>query len=368
MGFFINQKNETRQYWSLSERAERIIVNDIFKYNLQKGNDSFNNTGKEMQFSKFVNLVFTNYAERAECSVVKRINSIKHAKSITEEDYKALRMVMYLIVEEKFLSDKGKTQSSRIHNRNIDFMRSCEEELIYDTPGKYFRAVLEEYSSLSVPEREKIIYKECFDCIDCSLEESRPMQIDVCAYSGREQHSFYPIKSPMLSNDGTAYYCVGIECMEENGDKVFRPYTIRVSQISSCKITGRNMESLSAEQKLAYNKVKEELENVLPYTDVSFVRFPIKEIKVRFTIDGIRKLENITHNRPIHIEKCDELLINDEKWFVRIFKCTAEQLMFYLHDFGKDAVVISPEDVCVKMKKFYLEADGAYKNCFNSGL
>lgn len=354
MAILISRDNPTRAYWTLSEKAKEIITLDWRRITLQRADD------KKIKISKFVNIIFFNYKDMADSSVKLRMNRDGHLSGFDDKKYNELCGIMYKIIEEKYLSSKGMIQKIRIHKPNIEYMRTCGED--YDSAGVYFRAVLEEYATLSVAERERIIFKDHFEAIEKAYINENLLTVEVDAYNGPESHSFYPIYPCKMSNDGSAYYAVGIEVTHDKGDEIiFTPYTVKVSQIDCILSDGRDRKHLSEQLKEKFDKVRSDIDNDLIYADASFVRFKVIKAKVKLTENGLRKLYNISHNRPNIICRAEES--DDEAFYLCEFKCTAEQLMFYFQDFGKEAVIVSPEEVRQKMTDYYLSAYNAYTAC-----
>ena len=78
-----------------------------------------------------------------------------------------------------------------------------------------------------------------------------------------------------------------------------------------------------------------------------------KTIKVRFSERGKALYEKIYLHRPPYTKISGDIYE---------FDCSVTQLTQYLQRFGKNAVVVEPENVRVDMEIYYVNAYQAYKN------
>ena len=342
----------TRQYWKLSADARKTIQDDLGSFRFHYGED--------MTFAKFVNRIFLNYADKAESSVIRRMDELKATRKLNDKDYNMVAEIFKKYISDKYLSRNAHQCNERFRKETIAYMEKCGEEMVYGerSPGVYFQAVLEEYASLSNPKRALIVNKHIYEDIIEAYEKGRRIEAEINGYDKFEKHIVIPVREPQVDRNGYAYYFVGAEMYEENGKTRFKPYSVNFSRIRSITGAGKRYEPLTDEETKEFENVKKIIAEKEEKADVPFLKDEIKRIKVAFTDSGVKKLKNITHNRPFFYDK--ETAEYNGKTIYE-FHCTEAQLEYYLHKLGADAVVSETSaELRERLRKYYADALNAY--------
>ena len=357
-----NKSGAAKIYWLLSEYSIKVIESDMKDFDYLLKQHLINTV------SRMYNYIFKNYYKYAHCSVapewekdilddIRGIDDDKKNK-IWCKLRSATSAHLYSIIKGKYLCDKGIKQNYRLNSETIEILKNSKMDMIAeiykDNAGEYFRAVLEEYSHLPMYEREKYlnisVYSRLNNCISehDDFSKRRPLKVETDT-SHRSTHIIYAYKI-MPCKNLNHYYLVAVG-KGVHGKKPFTNYILRLTHILNAESVYNYQDGLTADE---LKKKSEEIDALLEKIDVPYIKDEYcDDIKVRFTDDGIKLLHRVVHNRPLH-EEPDE---NN----ICIFKCTDREIINYLHNFGKDAEVLSPTKIREKLSEFYKHADECYK-------
>ena len=327
---------------SLSLEAYSTILADM---------DIFQN---ENNLDGFINKILMNYKEISDASIslakerernkyISWIKTASGAEKISAEDSACLERLVEGYTKEltiKMNSYKNGVQlKPRINNENYDDLKlgtpAFQEEEYYRREGKYIKAILEEYALLTFYEREGVFFKDIIDCINEAIAMGNVLKLK---YVNRKQQqtqiAVRPYKiasSPLLQY----HYLVALPADTETNKDIL---VLRVSRITESKKLSRTSHITIHEQK--------HIDEVIRTKGIQYIVSQDSEIKVALTEQGYKLYKSILYLRP----KYTSITKDKEKW-VLTFMCAEEQIKNYFFQFGKEAIVLFPDN----LKQWFLD-------------
>lgn len=333
---------------ALSERALITMAEDMSVFSVPKA-------------STFINTVFQNYRSDAKSSISlylqQRKSELSRLFAASALDEKAQKKaVNHLIETEKqeivektrqYQKDKASSKLYHINDDNFNYLlEDCDEDKkdYYNMrPGKYIRAVIEEYCSLPFIQREKIYRKQVYDIIEQACKEHRILKVAADYYGTNEQFYVYPYKIVPDSFHTQSYLvCYSRKKAEEEKDKI-------VASFSMARINLPTM--LTKTFHLNQAETKHIEEQITKYSPAYLIGRP-EQIRVRLTERGKQAYRTRLFSRP---EK-----IGEEENDIYVFNCSSLQIMNYFFSFGADAEIISPKNLRIRFKNKYAQALALY--------
>lgn len=396
--------------FSLSASANRCIDNDRITFaNSEKGVDDF---------SDFVIVLMQNFAPHSETAIGQRI--AKERKKYTKIGIKESAISKLLDASESELQDKARKRLQKRQDvypavtRRFNcstkieaaFATDCiaeesSREVYGNIPGRFIRALLEEYAELPFAQRERYYFMDTWnrlnDKIGKCIELTTYSRINRRDESSRNKiRQFKPYSLEVDPTTGYNYVVgVGRELnkAKEHPMLKWEPCSYRL-----CRIVGLKDSILGSEDGLT----KDDLQNLSERrkeNDVSSMTSKAEEVTVAFTADGRKTLCQIGINRPRlkdekEVKKFSDALKADllskvkenkklrqengtvgekplvcELTFVCPAKGASSQAQTYFRRFGQDAVIRSKVTKIGKkktshgiMRGFYSMALKAYDN------
>ena len=321
---------------SLSQEAYSTIISDM---------DIFQN---ENNLDGFINKILANYKETSNASISlskerereKYVNWIKTAsgtEKISVEDSACLdRLVEGYINELTLKMNSFKTGvqlKPRINNDNYDDLNmgtsSFQEEEYYPREGKYIKAILEDYALLPFYEREGVFFKDIIDSINEAILTGNILKL---RYINRKQQqtqiAVRPYKiasSPLLQY----HYLLALPVDAERSNDIL---ALRVSRITETKKVARTSHITSKEQS--------HIDDIIRTKGIQYIVSKDSEIQVALSDQGYKLYKSILYLRP----KYTNISQKDNEWILT-FMCAEEQIKNYFFQFGKEAIVISPQSL-----------------------
>jgi hypothetical protein len=361
MGFkiIVNDENDkygttTKIYWTLSDNAYDVILLDMKDYQRQHFNT------EKLTPTKMFNKVFLCFYESAQSSVYRYTEEYKNQMNIS-----TLRKAFYELICDKYLKNKAPRRNFRPSQDTINVLEQCNENAIYcinnkggsskktdKETGVYFRAVLEEYALLPAYERERYLYKDIYT----KAKAYHPNKKRVCVTrydpeNGKKITDNLYITHLVVDKNHNHYYVLGVGEPTSKNDE-YETYVFRLTTIIEIK----ENEPLIKKQEDYIEKGREEINEKLKKVDAPYLKDTYYDnIEVKFTANGLNLLRRVIHNRPDYTK-------DEKRSYVRIFHCTDREIQNYLHNFGEDAVVISPPELRDKLFEFYNNASKSYNN------
>lgn len=350
MGFYITGTNQIR--FRISYKAYETILQDI---------DDFQNVPDKEQISSFLNRIIKNFYLEAESSISegmeRRYNKYlewldgvpereKTAMILTEREKSAVRNE----IERKYgQPQKGKGQNLKLilTNRVRDIFMYSKENSIYDDKiSDYIAALVQEYTTFSREDRERIYFNEMYLQIQNCIDSKYEMEI----VSSDTAFIFKPYQ--ITTNGIMPYlYIIGYSRLKDGDTGNEKTASFRLSRIQSLESKTNHRFSFSKEQ-------KNELQTIMSNkSQITYLTGENKKITVRLTKNGYRLFSNIIiSGRPCYTEK---IIVSDDD--IRLdFCCTEEQIYQYFVRFGADAEIMDPQELRNRFRDMYRELTERY--------
>lgn len=332
----------------LSAFAAHTIENDQHSFALKK--------------TTLINTIILNFYQNAECSISLRLREYSEelTKCFRNSPLSQQQSAIDAIVsaKAKALSERySKRQPSDVNwqitlNKRVkDFLTNdsnvYEEQFYGDKPGRYVRALLEEYAQLPFHLREEIVFKEHLDTIFDGIDGHYMLNVTT------SKGSQVTIKPVRIEKDPLSmfHYLVGYRPADQLSEKRYhhqsQVLSIRISRITDVEVR-------RAQSGLISEKEMEQVEKELVEKSVQFVSGITTPIKVWLSDEGIKKYENQLHLRPIGEP-------TPEDKHIYTFECTEAQILYYFIGFGKHAKVLQPASLADKFLHIYEGAVELYK-------
>lgn len=340
---FEDINNLKRINLNLSSDAEDIINKDII--------DFMHDDTKYL--STFLNIVFTNFYEEANASLVTKSEIYENKLRKTLNIKRNEENNTIAILKNAFLNDlaieisnsksKKKTQTYKketkfkLNNENYNIITKSNDLLhpIYKQKERiYLNALFEEYTKLTSAQRESIYFKQYIDILNISTKVHKCM---ISIYTKNKKTIIINPYAIYTDSTNTSTYLVGTTD-KYNNVIVFRLKNIlSISFVKNSEINKTNFDTI---------------DQLIKERGIANVNGQMNEYKIKLTQEGIKNF-NITLNmRPKVI--CIE---ND----IYTFNSTDFQMTNYFFKFGSDALVISPESLKIQFETDYEKALGNYK-------
>ena len=334
---------ESRQHLNLSQLAYDVIENDSFVFH------------EKPSFTKMLNLVFEMYHDFANASIgiacsryieqlETRLESIPdspekdHIVSALTESYKN---ELIAVANSYPREHPFKIQLNR---QNFDYLKDWREDTYDNNPGRFVKAVIEEYARKPFVDREGIVFRPLIERIDYSV--ANQLLLAITLQNGK-RYEVRPYR--VLVDQGNNYhYLVGYSRREHETDD--RPSSFRISNIKSCDTKGGRSGRITLADKKA-------LEDKIRTVGVQFLLQDPEIIRIRLSKAGKKMYESQVHLRPAFTKKKEDL---DGSWIYE-FNCTQIQARFYFLKFGAEAEVLVPESLREECAGRYLKALLLYK-------
>lgn len=245
-------------------------------------------------------------------------------------------------------SKKGESRKFRLSDAVYDEIDQIKETdirtRIFEKPGAYLKVLLEEYAKLPASERERIYFYEMFKTLQEIINNKQ-----ACTLCMAPNNSSYLVKPYEITADTilTHLYLSGYSAADPtNHPYDFKPAPFRISRISKKPKVSENVE-----EPLTPEEIRQ-LEKDIKEKGIAFLLSDFTTAKVKFTKNGLWKLQSQSYLRPVSIEKESEL--------VYLIKATELQLEAYFLKFGKDVEILEPANLRDRFARHYQDAAALY--------
>ena len=342
----MNEYYEARQHLNLSELAFDVIEND--KYIFQ---DHPSRSG-------ILNRIFSVYRDYADASIETacmrfREQLEERLESVSDDTTKeAVISSLIAAYKSELISmatsyPSGHSFKFQLNQENYRFIQEWRDvdDVYASTPGKYIKAVLEEYARKPYVEREMILFRDFIETVNACVESHLSMIVTL--YSGLK---FEIRPYGVLVDQGNNYHylvCYAKQAGEQGPDIAC---SFRVTNIREHKLYyGRSGRITEAQRR--------ELERKINTIGVQFLLQTPDLIRVKLTKQGKAMYDSQFHIRPAFVI-CTES--ENDEWIYE-FNCTQIQAQFYFFKFGRDAEILYPEELRNRFIAQYQEALSQYK-------
>ncbi|WP_031554771.1 WYL domain-containing protein [Oribacterium sp. FC2011] len=311
----------------LSEDTRTRLINDAELFEFTKKDGSVN-------LNAFIKTLIVNYFDQyrhdSEHLLLNITNDLKSMTSMTGKDAELLaeKIISTYVKPDDRHSTKNIALSLTVSGSSYGIIRIIENNLLKDTSlSQYLKDMFKSYLSIPRSEREAIIFKDTYDDIKRALKEHRIMSFTNTT-SGEEQSYFV---EPYVIAPSKEEQCNYLLC---NDKAIQKLRTFRISRLRSVFVTKDTFSIDDGILKELREKAIRSPHSVSP--DVHAV--------VRLTEFGIKKFKVVTKNRPI-VSKTEGDLYH--------FDWPELQLEEYFKRFGRDALVLEPETLKERIRKYY---------------
>ncbi|MDO4499878.1 MAG: WYL domain-containing protein [Erysipelotrichaceae bacterium] len=327
----------------MEEKIKIYIPNDVYQ-TLLKDMELFEFYKNDHSLNKneFLNKLIVNYHSSYAESNSKIYEHIKNnlkvlgmsdtiassnASSITEFTTKQA-----LDLDNKKLDVVISMKPTKFSSRTFDYVESFL--LNGSSMSGWLRNLLASYVRLPQDKREKIIFKENFDAINEALEKNKMLYFVVKNKNGKK-HRVSPF-ALSSSKEELFNYLIA----QEHG----KPFSFRVSRISNITVLN--------EQCNVSKNCSTVFEKMVKYgPQFTYSLDENEPIKIKLTERGKLMYERIYIHRPPYSEIDDNIYT---------FDCSTNQVTQYFQRFGRNAIILSPENIRNEMFNYYKDACNAY--------
>ena len=339
---------DQRQHISLSQLAFDIIEQDKYEFMTQPSRQGL------------INLIIEAFADKSNADIDKAVIRYKEKlsgdlaqipESKTKADIISTLSKKYRNELLQKILDYPRDQSFKfqLNEHNFAAKERWDENGFYGShPGRFYKAVLEEYARKSYYEREEIVLGKLISELELHITASKLIIIKMQGMPDRRKEVRpYAITHDPLFN---FHYLVGYS-REYGSSYPEKIVSYRISRIETVRSSSSRSGRITKEQGSV-------IERRLNTVGVQFLLQDADKIEVRLTAQGKRNYESQVHLRPHYISCREE---QDGSW-IYSFDCSQMQAEFYFFKFGADAEILSPAPLRNTFLSKYKEALMTYGN------
>jgi hypothetical protein len=311
----------------LSDDTRSRLINDAELFEFTKKDESVN-------LNAFLKTLIVNYFDRYRHDSESLLSNIRQdltsITSISDKDAAVLadKIISTYIKNDQSQSKQTSAVTLTVSGSSYDIIKIIENNMLKDTSlSQYLKDMFTSYLSIPRSEREAIIFKDSYEDIARAIKEHRILSF-ISTTTG-DQLSY--LVEPYIIAPSKEEQCNYLLCVSRNTRK---PRTFRISRLRSVFVTADSFPINPKTQKELQEKAIRS-----PHS----VSSPVHAV-VRLNQYGVKKFKVITKNRPI-VSKIEGDLYH--------FDWPELQLEEYFLRFGRDAIVVEPESLKEKIKKFY---------------
>ena len=318
----------------IPEEMRLRLLNDAELFDFYKKGGSVNLNGflKELLLQ-----YFDEYRKTKEMLLDTILSDLSAFSSISREDADAIadKIMNSYMRNTEFKSERNAAITLTVSGRSLDIMHSIENNMLSRVSlSQYLNDFFSSYLSISRKDRERILFQDIFEELNTAIRKnsiirftstSAPKVIftvqPYCIAASKEEQCNYLLCTDHASGIPRTFRISRIHALFTSSDK-FLPDESRKAELQ--EIAGRSPQSASKSV----------------------------EAKVLFTDKGMQKFHLVTKNRPDVLRKEGNTLY---------FHWPKLQLEAYFRRFGKEAVILEPEECRESMRLFYKKAWEAYR-------
>ena len=318
----------------IPEEMRLRLLNDAELFDFYKKDGSVNLNGflKELLLQ-----YFDEYRETKERLLDTILSDLSAFSSISHEDADAIadKIMNSYMRNTEFKSERNAAITLTVSGRSLDIMYSIENNMLSRVSlSQYLNDFFSSYLSISRKDRERILFQDIFEELNTAIRKN-----NIIRFTSTSAPNVIFTVQPYCIAASKEEQCNYLLCLDnETGiPRSFRISRIRALYSSSDKFIPNESRKLEL-QEIAGRSPQSTSKGI--------------EAEVRLTEKGLQKFHFITKNRPDVLKKEGNTLYFD--W-------PKTQLEEYFHRFGKEAVILSPDDCRESMRLFYKKAWEAYR-------
>ena len=318
----------------IPEEMRLRLLNDAELFDFYKKDGSVNLNGflKELLLQ-----YFDEYRETKERLLDTILSDLSAFSSISHEDADAIadKIMNSYMRNTEFKSERNAAITLTVSGRSLGIMHSIENNMLSRVSlSQYLNDFFSSYLSISRKDRERILFQDIFEELNTAIRKN-----NIIRFTSTSAPNVIFTVQPYCIAASKEEQCNYLLCLDnETGiPRSFRISRIRALYSSSDKFIPNES------RKLEFREIARRS----PQSTSKGI-----EAEVRLTEKGLQKFHFITKNRPDVLKKEGNTLYFD--W-------PKTQLEEYFHRFGKEAVILSPDDCRESMRIFYKKAWEAYR-------
>ena len=320
----------------LSEDIKSRLTNDAELFEFYKKDGSVN-------LNAFLKVLIVNYFDQYRHGKEKLLNSIRqdisNIVSISDSDSEILadRIVNTYLKGDIENSEKSIAITLTASGESYDIIGIIENNMLKDSSlSQYLKDMFVSYLSIPRSRREAIIFKDTYETITKALADKKVISFSTT--TSRNTSSF--AVEPYFIAPSKEEQCNYLIC---NDTRTKHPRTFRISRLTSVFVTADKFELDSELYKELQEKALRSPQSVSKTV----------QAVVKMNSYGIQKFQVVTKNRPDVLRKDGDLYYFD--W-------SELQLEEYFKRFGRDAIVLEPQSLRNRLRKYYGMAVRAYRD------
>ena len=232
-------------------------------------------------------------------------------------------------------SERNAAITLTVSGRSLNIMCSIESNMLSRVSlSQYLNDFFSSYLSISRKDRERILFQDIFEELNTAIRKN-----SIIRFTSTSAPNVIFTVQPYCIAASKEEQCNYLLCLDnETGiPRSFRVSRIRALYSSSDKFIPNESRKLEL-QEIARRSPQSTSKGI--------------EAEVRLTEKGLQKFHFITKNRPDVLKKEGNTLY---------FNWPKTQLEEYFHRFGKEAVILEPDECRESMRIFYKKAWEAYR-------
>lgn len=318
----------------IPEEMRLRLLNDAELFDFCKKDGSVNLNGflKELLLQ-----YFDEYRETKERLLDTILSDLSAFSSISREDADAIadKIMNSYMRNTEFKSERNAAITLTVSGRSLDIMHSIENNMLSRVSlSQYLNDFFSSYLSISRKDRERILFQDIFEELNTAIRKN-----SIIRFTSTSAPNVIFTVQPYCIAASKEEQCNYLLCLD---NETGIPRSFRISRIRAL---------YSSSDKFIPNESRKlELREIAGRSPQSTSKGI--EAEVRLTEKGLQKFHFITKNRPDVLKKEGNTLYFD--W-------PKTQLEEYFHRFGKEAVILSPDDCRESMRIFYKKAWEAYR-------
>ena len=321
------------------EHKQRLNLSSLARSVVEKDRSVFDEGGS---LSRFLNRVITAFREKADASIDVAVAERK--THLQENGYdeaiveKLSREYRLRLEQKKESYPQGDCLTFRLNNRNFDLLYEVRaESRSYTAPGKYLKALIEEYARLSPSEREGVYYASMIDTLQGAIDAGYLREVEL---SGK---TFFVRPYKIMADPFNSHlYLTGYSRRQDCDRQMIASF--RITRLENVRVR-RQGGKLTVDDRRA-------LEEKLRRTGVQYLIGDAQVITLRLTQAGRREFLQRSYMRPFP---------DSVEGDVYRFSCTPLQIRNYFLSFGKDVEILSPDSLRRDFAEVYEKALEIYK-------
>ena len=338
---------------SLSRTAQDVLQNDREMFT------------PSHTFGGFLNSLLSRCAQVCDASISESLEKRReYITSILEKNKipsKTVLQVTEALLEayEEELTQKagswppGESCTFRLNNENAEKLYSEDwADLIFydDKPPRYIKALVEEYASHSLFEREALFYNEWITLIETAVDTGTMVRLTMI--NAKNEKLEWDVRVyGILPNDGNLFHYIVGKSVKKGGRKSDETIaSFRLSRISDIRL----LSAKHARSGSLTRSEKQEIEDKIDKERVQFLVGERKDCVVELNEAGVQTFKRTQYMKPV-LSKID----GQGRYH---FECSPTQILQYFYKFGDRALVLEPESVrerlCEEYRRGYEKYSG----------